>query len=404
MTIEIAEGQRFPKQFVNTLLAAGAVVLLFSTVRLPFARLEVAPILLMALLAAQVSSRFDGRARAAWHFPFAEGFVFLSMLIFGGEAAVFIAAAVGLCAALSERRDWRSAAFRAAVAAVSAFAVVWVLRLTWGVLTEMTAAAPTASTLNAACIAVVLQSVVGSSVYAFGVSYRINQSAWRDGAHVFLWQLVGNLAAFASALAAAYGVQLFGTAAAVSIGAAACLAATVARAQLFSDRDAEAAQAASDTREKATESDRFRSAFDFAAIGMALVSTEGRWLQVNRSLCSILGYTEKELLLTDFLSITHPDDLPTALSNIGQLLKGKVQASQMEKRYIHKSGHEVWVHWSVSLVRDHYLKSAHLIFQIQDITDRKLAEHQLHHDAFHDALTGLPNRALFMDHLKLAIA
>jgi diguanylate cyclase (GGDEF)-like protein/PAS domain S-box-containing protein len=404
MTIEIAEGQRFPKQFVNTLLAAGAVVLLFSTVRLPFARLEVAPILLMALLAAQVSSRFDGRARAAWHFPFAEGFVFLSMLIFGGEAAVFIAAAVGLCAALSERRDWRSAAFRAAVAAVSAFAVVWVLRLTWGVLTEMTAAAPTASTLNAACIAVVLQSVVGSSVYAFGVSYRINQSAWRDGAHVFLWQLVGNLAAFASALAAAYGVQLFGTAAAVSIGAAACLAATVARAQLFSDRDAEAAQAASDTREKATESDRFRSAFDFAAIGMALVSTEGRWLQVNRSLCSILGYTEKELLLTDFLSITHPDDLPTALSNIGQLLKGKVQASQMEKRYIHKSGHEVWVHWSVSLVRDHYLKSAHLIFQIQDITDRKLAEQQLHHDAFHDALTGLPNRALFMDHLKLAIA
>jgi diguanylate cyclase (GGDEF)-like protein/PAS domain S-box-containing protein len=121
-------------------------------------------------------------------------------------------------------------------------------------------------------------------------------------------------------------------------------------------------------------------------------------------LCHILGYTEKELLLTDFLSITHPDDLPTALSNIGQLLKGKVQASQMEKRYIHKSGHEVWVHWSVSLVRDQYIKSAHLIFQIQDITDRKLAEQQLHHDAFHDALTGLPNRALFMDHLKLAIA
>jgi diguanylate cyclase (GGDEF)-like protein len=62
------------------------------------------------------------------------------------------------------------------------------------------------------------------------------------------------------------------------------------------------------------------------------------------------------------------------------------------------------VHWSVSLVRDQYSKSVHLIFQIQDITDRKLAEQQLHHDAFHDALTGLPNRALFMDHLKLAIA
>jgi diguanylate cyclase (GGDEF)-like protein/PAS domain S-box-containing protein len=403
MTIEIAEGQRFPKQFVNTLLAAGAVVLLFSTLRLPFAQLNSAP-LLLALLAVQVSTHFDGRARASWHFPFAEGFAFLSMLLFDGETAVIMAASVGLCSALSERRDWKASGFRAAVAALSAFTVVWTLRLSSGVLTEMTAALPTTSTLNAACIAVLVQSFAGSCVYALGVSYRINQSTWRDGAHAFLWQLIGNLAAFASALAAGYGVRFFGTGVAVAVGASACLAAFVVRAQFFSDRDAQAAQAANDEREKVAESDRFRSAFDFAAIGMAIVSTEGRWLQVNRSLCHILGYTEKELLLTDFLSITHPDDLPTALSNIGQLLKGKVQASQMEKRYIHKSGHEVWVHWSVSLVRDQYIKSAHFIFQIQDITDRKLAEQQLHHDAFHDALTGLPNRALFMDHLKLAIA
>ncbi|HVF43761.1 MAG TPA: EAL domain-containing protein [Pyrinomonadaceae bacterium] len=403
MTIEIAEGQRFPKQFVNTLLAAGGVVLLFSLVRLPFSQLSAAP-LLLALLAVQVSARFDGRARAAWHFPFAEGFAFLAMLLFDGETAVFVAASVALCAALSGRSDWKVAGFRAATAALSAFTVVWTLRLSSGVLTEMTSALPNAATLNAACVAVLVQSCAGAAVYALGVSYRINQSAWRDGAYAFLWQLVGNLAAFASALAAGYGVRFFGTGTAVAVATAACLASFVVRAQFFGDRDAQAAQAANDEREKASESDRFRSAFDFAAIGMALVSTEGRWLQVNRSLCHILGYTEKELLLTDFLSITHPDDLPTALSNIGQLLKGKVQASQMEKRYIHKSGHEVWVHWSVSLVRDHYLKSAHLIFQIQDITDRKLAEQQLHHDAFHDALTGLPNRALFMDHLKLAIA
>ncbi|HEV7893953.1 MAG TPA: EAL domain-containing protein, partial [Pyrinomonadaceae bacterium] len=403
MTIEIAEGQRFPKQFVNTLLAAGGVVLLISLVRLPFSQLSAAP-LLLALLAVQVSARFDGRTRASWHFPFAEGFAFLAMLLFDGETAVFIAASVALCAALSQRSDWKVAGFRTAAAALSAFTVVWTLRLSSGVLTEMTSGLPTTTTLNAACIAVLVQSFLGSAVYGLGVSYRINQSAWRDGAHAFLWQLVGNLAAFASALAAGYGVRFFGTGTSVAVATAACLASFVVRAQFFGDRDAEAAQAASDSREKASENDRFRSAFDFAAIGMALVSTEGRWLQVNRSLCHILGYTEKELLLTDFLSITHPDDLPTALSNIGQLLKGKVQVSQMEKRYIHKSGHEVWVHWSVSLVRDHYLKSAHLIFQIQDITDRKLAEQQLHHDAFHDALTGLPNRALFMDHLKLAIA
>jgi diguanylate cyclase (GGDEF)-like protein/PAS domain S-box-containing protein len=152
------------------------------------------------------------------------------------------------------------------------------------------------------------------------------------------------------------------------------------------------------------DSERFRSAFDHAAIGMAIVSSEGRWLQVNRSLCALLGYSARELMMTDFLSITHPDDLGTALSSIKELLKGKIPSHQMEKRYIHKQGHEVWVLWNVSLARDAYTGAAHLIFQIQDITDRKRAEERLLHDAFHDALTGLPNRALFMDHLGLAIA
>jgi diguanylate cyclase (GGDEF)-like protein/PAS domain S-box-containing protein len=230
----------------------------------------------------------------------------------------------------------------------------------------------------------------------------MNLSAWRDGARLFFWQVIGNAAALSAAFAAAFGVRFAGVEISVAAGAVACLLATALRAKLSAGRVAATAEAPQ--QHKVSEGDRFRSAFDYAAIGMALVSTEGRWLQVNRSLCQILGYAEDELLLTDFLSVTHPDDLPTALSNIGQLLKGKVQASQMEKRYIHKSGHEVWVHWSVSLVRDQYSKSVHLIFQIQDITDRKLAEQQLHHDAFHDALTGLPNRALFMDHLKLAIA
>src|SRR5262245_59298410 len=60
--------------------------------------------------------------------------------------------------------------------------------------------------------------------------------------------------------------------------------------------------------------ERFRSAFDHAAIGMALVSLEGRWLQVNESLCRIVGYSAEELLATDFQSITYPEDLNTDLA------------------------------------------------------------------------------------------
>ncbi|MBC7933041.1 MAG: diguanylate cyclase, partial [Rubrivivax sp.] len=400
--MDMAEGQRFPNQFVRALIAVSVCVAAFTVYRLPFAQIGF-PLLLLALLAVQIASRFEtpDAARDNWHFPFAEGFVFLTMLLFDGEAAVLLAATVALCSSLTERKGASSLAFRAALAATTTFVVVWTLRLTSGVLTDIAGHALSTAALTALCVAALTQSLIRASVAAIGGSYRINQSVFRDGTRTLFWQLVGNFAAVAAALLVALCVRLVGAGASVSIGAGACILAFVIRARFFGEHGT---SSASEPRDKASENDRFRSAFDFAAIGMAMVSTEGRWLQVNRSLCHILGYTETELLATDFLSVTHPDDLPTALSNIGQLLKGKVQASQMEKRYIHKLGHEVWVHWSVSMVRDQYSTAVHLIFQIQDITDRKLAEQQLHHDAFHDALTGLPNRALFMDHLKLSIA
>ncbi|HEX8335237.1 MAG TPA: EAL domain-containing protein [Pyrinomonadaceae bacterium] len=400
MNIEINEGQRFPKQFVNAVVAVGGVALLLAVAGLPFRQLGF-PVVLLGLLAVQVSARYDGRPTGGWHFPCAGGFVFLSVLLFEGEVGVILAALVAFCCALPDARGWWAVGFRAATAATAATLAVWTLRLAAGPLSGLTEGWPAASTLNGVCAAVLVLSFFNASVAAFGGSYRMNLSPWQDGARLFFWQVVGNAAALAAAFVAAFGVRFAGVELSIAAGALACLAGTVLRAKLYGGREESVAEA---PQHKVSEGDRFRSAFDYAAIGMALVSTEGRWLQVNRSLCHILGYIEEELLLTDFLSVTHPDDLPTALSNIGQLLKGKVQASQMEKRYIHKSGHEVWVHWSVSLVRDQYSKSVHLIFQIQDITDRKLAEQQLHHDAFHDALTGLPNRALFMDHLKLAIA
>jgi diguanylate cyclase (GGDEF)-like protein/PAS domain S-box-containing protein len=150
--------------------------------------------------------------------------------------------------------------------------------------------------------------------------------------------------------------------------------------------------------------ERFRSAFDYAAIGMALVSPEGRWLQVNRSLCQILGYDEQELLGMTFQEITHPDEQASVQLHARQMLEGRLPTCQTEKRYIHKDGHVVWIYLSISRVGGGPSAGSGLIFQVQDITDRKQAERQLLHDAFHDALTGLSNRALFIDRLKLALA
>jgi PAS domain S-box-containing protein len=116
--------------------------------------------------------------------------------------------------------------------------------------------------------------------------------------------------------------------------------------------------------------EQFTSAFHDAAIGMALVGTDGQWLQVNRALCDIVGFSEQELLATNFQAITHPDDLETDLVYVKQLLAGEVPTYQMEKRYIHKLGFIVWIQLSVSLVRDVDSRPLHFISQIQNVTDR----------------------------------
>jgi PAS domain S-box-containing protein len=121
----------------------------------------------------------------------------------------------------------------------------------------------------------------------------------------------------------------------------------------------------------------FQSAFTHAAIGVALVGLDGRWLKVNAALCQIVGYPETDLLQTTFQDISHPEDLNADLQNLQRLLEGAIPAYQLEKRYFHKSGRVVWILLSVSLVRSHQGKPLFFISQVQDIDDRKKMEEEL---------------------------
>jgi two-component system sensor histidine kinase/response regulator len=112
----------------------------------------------------------------------------------------------------------------------------------------------------------------------------------------------------------------------------------------------------------------FSNAFEHAPIGMALVSTDGRWLKVNQSLCQLLGYSAEEFHTKTFQDVTHPDDLETDLEHVHELLSGKTSTYQMEKRYFDKEGRIVWVELSVSLVCDKEKSPLYFISQIQDIT------------------------------------
>ncbi|MEZ5017409.1 MAG: PAS domain S-box protein [Flavipsychrobacter sp.] len=139
---------------------------------------------------------------------------------------------------------------------------------------------------------------------------------------------------------------------------------------------------------------RFKDAFEYSAIGMALVSLEGKWLKVNEQVCDIVGYSRDELFKKTFQDITHPEDLDKDLDNVQMLLEGKENSYQMEKRYYHKYGHIVWVLLSVSLVRDAKGAPVHFISQLEDITGRKRIERKLRKanqevKGLYDATTGV---------------
>ena len=119
---------------------------------------------------------------------------------------------------------------------------------------------------------------------------------------------------------------------------------------------------------------RFSRAFSTAPQGMALMSLQGQWLEVNDELCRMLDYSRTELLQLDFQRLTHPDDLQSDLRNVEDLLAGRINSYQMEKRYLDRQGRAIWALLSVALVRDSQAQPVHFVAQIQDFSERIEAE------------------------------
>jgi PAS domain S-box-containing protein len=125
--------------------------------------------------------------------------------------------------------------------------------------------------------------------------------------------------------------------------------------------------------------ERLRATFDQAAVGLAHVSPEGRWLRVNQKLCDIVGYTAEQLRTLRFQDITHPDDLETDMTQVRRMLANEIQTYALEKRYIRRDARLCWVNLTVSLVWTAPGQPKYFIAVVEDINRRKQAERELAH-------------------------
>lgn len=400
--------------YLISIALIGAVVTAGCLFRLPVAQLDsryVALTLITILIGSRITIKIPG---ARGDVSVSDTFIFLAILLFGVEAAVVLAAAEAMCSSARITKKTEVIFFNSGAMSISTFVTAATLHLIFPSISLR--GGYSSNFLAALCMMALIQYVLNSWMIAVGVALKSDQSLWASWRANFLWT---SLTYFAGAFGAAIVgrlVDAFGFYAFVATAPVIVIIYFTYRTYL-TNVETSAAQADQAKRhveelnkyiaeqqrisQQLVESEEhFRNAFDYAAIGMALVSPDGNWLRVNRSLCDIVGYSEGELLRSDFQAITHRDDLGKDLAEIYRMLSGEILISQLEKRYLHKLGHNVWAASSASLVRDAQGEPLHFIFQIQDITERKRAEAAIQTLSLADELTGLYNRRGFLAFCK----
>ncbi len=397
-----------------TVIFAGTLCVLAAIVAMDLTRADIY-LSILSIFTVLVRSRVTiPIPRFKSHVSVSDTFIFLVLLIYGGEFAVVLAAAEATASAWRFCNRKLTVFFNAATMAISTTAVVLVLKV-FGLYSEAQLHGHTdnrKSFVIALSVIALTQFLANTSLAAIHDTLKQELNFWETWKSKYIWTFFSY---FVGAGSAGILVQISDN---VGFGIILAIFPVIFFVFLsyrmylknveISVQQAEQAEQYANILEERSNAlreseERFRSAFDYAPIGIGLVSPSGNWLKVNHALIEILGYSEAEFLATDFQSMTLSDDLGLTLIKVHELLSGKFANYQMEQRYIHKSGRTVWTSWSVSAANDSRSTQPNLIFQIQDITGKKSAEEKLQHEATHDALTGLPNRAFFMNRLGIAL-
>ncbi len=396
---------------------AGAAVLAGSLVSVsresPLHLLQITAGMAVAMLAGCFPVRIP---RQKHSFAAGEIFIFLLLLIHGPAAATLAAAGEAAVGSWRTSKRWTSRLASPTMAGMAMFGAGSLLH--WA----MARVGQSAGLLILATMAFALIYFTCNTLLVTTVlRLKRNQAfAFGDLVDVFGW--VG----IAYAGCAAVSVLLYLTYLQSGIGVLAAMVpllgmmlatlhyyfrqqeAAEATREALSQANAEAAQREQEAAQRhvaelqASER-RFHSAFTHASIGMALLSFEGHILQANPALRVLLGRSGDELVNQRFQAHALAADLSALQAEMGQVDRPDFDGFALEMRCRHSSGDAVWVAAHCSFFSEPGATAPCLILQVQDISARRKAEEGLHHIAFHDSLTGLPNRRRFHELLAQAV-
>ena len=326
----------------------------------------------------------------------AEIFIFLVLLLYGVWAAVIAAAFEGFVASWRTSKRWTSRLGTPAMASVAMLACASAFEAVRGPALEISNAALLTCLFAFAALYFVAITVLTSTLFALKTRAPFTPIKWlRNFGWVGLAYLTG--ASIAGLLFVSF--EQFGLPVLlVSVPVIAMFLSTLH--SYFQRKEADERHV-----EELKESEsRFHSAFTHAAIGMALVSTDGRFIQANKSFCDMVGRPLADLLCAQLPALISAEDVPGFQALVERLVKGELTSVHTEVRGVHRDGSDVWMSLNLSLARDWQFRTHNLIVQAQDISARRRAEAELYHNAYHDSLTQLSNRTHFIEQLNRAIA
>jgi diguanylate cyclase (GGDEF)-like protein/PAS domain S-box-containing protein len=402
-----------------TMVLLGSLALAVSVWELQAMPLAVIGQVLVGASLAIIAGFFPVRI-PGWKNSFVAGevFIFLLLLMHGTSAATLAAASETFVGSYRTSKRWTSRIASPTMAALAMGAAGHLMEWAFGLLDRSRLNEPAMVLMVATLVAMlyfVLNTVFVSMVLTLKAGKRFNIPEYIAGFGSISIAYGGS-----AMIAALLHITVQHSGLGILLGALPVVAMLLTTVHYFK-RQQEAIEAVQRSRTEAAEREaaqaarhvaalseserRFHSAFTHASIGMALVSFEGRILQANTSLIGILGLERGgDLVDRSFASLVMEGDRESLAHNLQRIGSREIEAFNAEMRCRHSGGGEIWVALHGAVFTESDADAPCLIVQVQDISARRHAEAQLNHIAFHDSLTGLPNRSRFHGMLTQALA